>query len=247
MLFTYPDNSKLGPGGKGHCGALPRWGLQMENERALPAPPEADSGAERGQDRAQRFSLIIRSAKLVGRSGEYLCVVRDISATGCKLRLFHELPPEKHLFLELSNGERYAIELIWAEGDHAGFRIAQPIDVNEFVVEPSPFPKRPLRLRVALPVRVSAGGATHLGMLNDLSQRGGRLETACHLAMDQQIRIEAEELRAVYAKVRWRKRNVYGLIFDNTFRLDELACLAFRLQPPAGDQSVDDGEAANYA
>lgn len=215
----------------------------MEQKQALSAP----SVDESGQERAPRFSLIIRSAKLVGRSGEYLCVVRDISATGCKLRLFHEPPPEKHLFLELANGERYAIERIWAEDGHAGFRIAQPIDVNEFVVEPSPYPKRPLRLRINLPVRVSASAATHLGNLSDLSQRGGRLETASHLAMDQQIRIEADELRAVYAKVRWRKQHVYGLIFDNTFKLDELACLAFRLQPPVADDDEDNDEAANCA
>jgi hypothetical protein len=216
----------------------------MEQKQALSAPLEEKSI---GQDRAQRFSLIIRSAKLVGRGGEYLCVIRDISATGCKLRLFHEPPPEKHLFLELANGERYAIERVWAEDGHAGFRIAQPIDVNEFVVEPSPYPKRPLRLRINLPVRVSASAATHLGNLRDLSQRGGRLETAFHLAMDQQIRIEADELRAVYAKVRWRKQNVYGLIFDTTFRLDELACLAFRLQPPIAEVLDGSDEAANCA
>lgn len=215
----------------------------MEYERALSAPSVDDEAHER----APRFSLIIRSAKLVGRSGEYLCVVRDISATGCKLRLFHEPPPEKHLFLELANGERYAIERIWAEDGHAGFRIAQAIDVNEFVVEPSPYPKRPLRLRIHLPVRVSASAATHLGKLSDLSQRGGRLETAFHLAMDQQIRIEADELRAVYAKVRWRKQNIYGLIFDNTFKLDELACLAFRLQPPLAKTGDENDEAANCA
>jgi hypothetical protein len=215
----------------------------MEQEQALTAPSED----EIGQDRAPRFSLIIRSAKLVGRSGEYLCVVRDISATGCKLRLFHEPPPDKHLFLELANGDRYAVERIWAEEGHAGFHIAQPIDVNQFVVEPSPFPKRPLRLRLCLPVRVSAGATTHLGKLSDLSQRGGRLETAFHLAMDQQIRIEGDELREVYAKVRWRKQNVYGLIFDTTFRLDELACLAFRLQPLGTEAGDESDEAANCA
>jgi hypothetical protein len=214
----------------------------MDKEQARPAPPVQDVGLER----APRFSLIIRSAKLVGRSGEYLCVVRDISATGCKLRLFHEPPPDKHLFLELANGERYAIERIWADDGHAGFRIAQPIDVNHFVVEPSPYPKRPLRLRIDLPVRVIAGASIHLGKLRDLSQRGGRVETGFHLAMDQQVRIEGDGLRAVYAKVRWRKQNVYGLVFDTTFRLDELACLAFRLQPPTGEPQEADDEAAIY-
>jgi hypothetical protein len=198
----------------------------------------SDAGVEELRD-APRFSLIIRSAKLVCESGEYLCVVRDISATGCRLRLFHEPPPDKHLFLELANGERYAIERVWARDRHAGFRIAQPIDVNEFVVEPSPFPKRPLRLRLELPARVVAGATISPATLRDLSQRGGRIEAICHLAMDQQIRLEVEGLRAVYAKVRWRHKSAYGLVFDNTFRLDELAQLAFRLQPPEAGEALE--------
>lgn len=209
-------------------------------------PP--DASVEELRD-APRFSLIIRSAKLVCESGEYLCVVRDISATGCRLRLFHEAPPDKHLFLELSNGERHAIERVWVADGHAGFRIAQPIDVNDFVVEPSPFPKRPLRLRLELPARVVAGALISPATLHDLSQRGGRIETISHLAMDQQVRLEVDGLRAVYAKVRWRHKNAYGLVFDNTFRLDELARLAFRLQPPEpGAIPIDElGDEANCA
>lgn len=198
----------------------------------------SDASVEELRD-APRFSLIIRSAKLVCESGEYLCVVRDISATGCRLRLFHEPPPQRLLFLELANGERYAIERVWARDRHAGFRIAQPIDVNEFVVEPSPFPKRPLRLRLQLPARVVAGAMISPATLRDLSQRGGRIETVRHLAMDQQVRLEVEGLRAVYAKVRWRHQNAYGLVFDNTFRLDELAQLAFSLQPTEAGEELE--------
>ena len=209
----------------------------MDDRSAGVTPP--DTTVEELRD-ATRFSLIIRSAKLVCESGEYLCVVRDISATGCRLRLFHEPPPDKHLFLELANGERHAIERVWAAEGHAGFRIAQPIDITDFVVEPSPFPKRPLRLRLELPARVVAGTMTTPAKLHDLSQRGGRIETVCHLAMDQQVRLEIEGLRAVYAKVRWRHQTAYGLVFDNTFRLDELAQFAFRLQPPEAGAVLSD-------
>ena len=43
---------------------------------------------------AQRFTLLIRTAKLVCESGEYLCVIRDVSSTGVRLRLFHDLPAD---------------------------------------------------------------------------------------------------------------------------------------------------------
>jgi hypothetical protein len=192
--------------------------------------PAADPGVELRD--AQRFSLIIRPAKLVCESGEYLCVVRDISATGAKLKLFHEPPPDSHVFLELANGERYAMERVWAADNHAGFRIAAPIDVEEFVVEPSPFPKRPIRLRLKRSGVIVAGMQISPVTLLDLSQRGGRIEAQCHLALDQRINLEVEGLERLPAKVRWRHGTRYGLVLEHTFRLDELARLAFDLQPP---------------
>ncbi len=97
---------------------------------------------------APRFSLVMRSAKLLCETGEYICVVRDISATGTKIRVFHQMPPDTHLYLELANGHRYAMERVWQEGDHAGFRFSAPIAVAEFVEEASDHPRRQLRLGI---------------------------------------------------------------------------------------------------
>ncbi len=188
---------------------------------------------------APRFSLIIRSAKLVSESGEYLCVVRDISATGARLRLFHEPPPERHVFLELANGDRHVMERVWANDGHAGFRIAQPIDVNTFLVEPSPYPKRPIRLRLQRPTTLMVGGVKHNATLLDLSQKGARVTADCHLAVSQQITLDIAGIGAIPAKVRWRGQNLYGLVLERTFRLDELASFAFDLQQ-SGDSAAGD-------
>lgn len=199
----------------------------MDNVAAEGEPPTGSFDELRD---APRFSLIIRSAKLVCESGEYLCIVRDISATGARLRLFHEPPPEKHVFLELSNGDRHVMERVWAADGHAGFRIAQPIDVNTFLVEPSPFPKRPIRLRLQRPAAIIAGGVRHPAMLIDLSQKGARIGADVHLAVAQIITLEIAGLGSIPAKVRWRGKNGYGLVLEQTFRLDELASFAFDLQ-----------------
>ena len=191
---------------------------------------------------APRFSLIIRSAKLVCESGEYLCVVRDISATGARLRLFHEPPPERHVFLELANGDRHVMEMVWAADGHAGFRIAQPIDVNAFLVEPSPYPKRPIRLRLQRPALLTVAGVRHAATLVDLSQKGARITADCHLAVSQQVTLDIAGVGAIPAKVRWRGQNGYGLVLEQTFRLDELASFAFDLQhtgeQPAGQSDI---------
>ncbi|MEO5587126.1 MAG: PilZ domain-containing protein [Novosphingobium sp.] len=199
----------------------------MDNGSAGQEPPEQNFDDLR---EAPRFSLIIRSAKLVCESGEYLCVVRDISATGARLRLFHEPPPERHVFLELSNGDRHVMERVWVADGHAGFRIAQPIDVNVFLVEPSPFPKRPIRLRIQRPAVLTVGGVRHPATLIDLSQKGARITADCHLAVFQQIVLDIPGIGAIPAKVRWRGKGGYGLVLEHTFRLDDLASFAFDLQ-----------------
>ncbi|MFT4025749.1 MAG: PilZ domain-containing protein [Novosphingobium sp.] len=207
----------------------------MNNEPADQGPPRNFENLRE----APRFSLIIRSAKLVSESGEYLCVVRDISATGARLRLFHEPPPERHVFLELANGDRYVMERVWANDGHAGFRIAQPIDVNAFLVEPSPYPKRPIRLRLQRPTVLSASGVKYPASILDLSQKGARITADCHLAVSQQITLDIAGIGAVPAKVRWRGQNLYGLVLERTFRLDELASFAFDLQQ-SGDGAPGD-------
>jgi hypothetical protein len=199
----------------------------MDNGSAGHEPPEENYEELR---EAPRFSLIIRSAKLVSESGEYLCVVRDISATGARLRLFHEPPPERHVFLELSNGDRHVMERVWVADGHAGFRIAQPIDVNAFLVEPSPFPKRPIRLRIQRPAVLTVSGVRHSANLIDLSQKGARITADCHLAVSQQVTLDIPGMGAIPAKVRWRGKDGYGLVLEQTFRLDELASFAFDLQ-----------------
>ena len=44
---------------------------------------------------AQRYSLMLRAAKVMTPEGEWVCNVREVSATGLRLRFFHDLP-ERH-------------------------------------------------------------------------------------------------------------------------------------------------------
>jgi hypothetical protein len=41
--------------------------------------------------------------------------------------------------------------------------------------------------------------------------------------VDELVRVEANGLSETYAKVRWRNHPQYGLLFEQTYRLDELA------------------------
>lgn len=191
----------------------------------------ADAAGEMRE--APRFTLLIRTAKLISAGGEYLCVVRDASASGIKVRLFHPLPRQPVLTLELANGDRFEVERVWESDGDAGLRFTAPVDVAKLVAEEAPFPKRPVRLRLQLAALISVHGDCTAAVVRDLSQQGAQIESTRHLAMDQQLRLEIQHMSPIFAKVRWRRHPAYGLVFEQTFKLDELARLAALLQPPA--------------
>lgn len=197
------------------------------DEPENPAPPAiADPRA------AERFTLLLRAAKLVSPLGEFLCILRDVSATGAKARLFHVLPATERLTLELGSGERYRVEAVWQRDDHAGLRFLDgPADIQALVDESSAFPKRQIRLRLDLPVQLALRGGLHrVGQLGDLSQQGALVRIEPGLALGQPVELTAPGFPLRHARVRWRRRGAHGLVFQEAFRLDELARLAARLQ-----------------
>lgn len=192
--------------------------------------PNADGAAE--QRAAPRFTLLIRAAKLiVDGESEFLCVIRDASVTGLKIRLFNPLPEHASLAIEMSNGDRYPVEQIWSEGEYVGFRFTGEVDIERLLDEShGAFPKRQVRLRIHLDAILHSGGeAVHVAF-QDISQQGACIESDKWLLMNELVRLETEVLPPIYAKVRWRSHPRYGLLFEQTFKLDELARFAAPLQ-----------------
>ncbi|MFT4025201.1 MAG: PilZ domain-containing protein [Novosphingobium sp.] len=182
---------------------------------------------------AERFTLMLRVAKLVGSHGEYACVIRDVSATGVRLRLFHDLPAEKHLALVLGNGETYFIETVWEREREAGFQFSAPIEVTAFMQETSKYPRRQVRLALELPATLSIREFSTAILIRDLSQHGARIESERALAEGQHFRLKAHNIPEIFASVRWKKDNGYGIVFQQGFKLDELATLVWKLHEPA--------------
>ncbi|MCB2061736.1 MAG: PilZ domain-containing protein [Novosphingobium sp.] len=189
-----------------------------------------------------RFTLLIRSAKLVCGNGEYLCIVRDVSETGVRLRLFHPSPPEGPLTLELAAGDSFAVEKIWERGDHAGFRFANPIELKQFIAETGPYPKRPVRLRLEFPAIVTTDNGPSVAMVRNISRQGACIETSRLLALGQTVKLEADGLPELLATVCWRSSPAYGLVLQQVFTFEELAMLANRLKVVGGDQTFLEGK-----
>lgn len=197
---------------------------------------------------AERFTLMLRVAKVVSSHGEYPCVIRDVSSTGVRLRLFHALPAERHLALFLGNGECYFIEQVWADangsGCEAGFRFSAPIDVRAFMTENSKQPKRQVRLALTLPATLSIREFATPVVIRDISQQGARIECDRALAIDQHVRLKAHGLPEIFASVRWKAGLGHGLVLQRCFRLDELARLAWTVAEPAERAAAADLRAA---
>lgn len=199
-----------------------------KEELILPGEPAADDCAE--QRVATRYTPLIRTAKLRGPSGEFLCVVSDVSTTGASLRLFHPLPADTALELEMPNGESLPIERIWERDGRAGFRFAEEVDLHRLLEGRGKWPKRPIRLNLEMPATLAGLTGRYDATIRNISLQGAQIECNARLAIDQRLRLSNRCLPEIVTKVRWRDGKLYGLIFDNTFQFADLARIAASVQ-----------------
>jgi len=181
---------------------------------------------------ANRVTLLIRPGKLIADGREFLCVVRDLSEGGVKVRLFQPLPEHREIAIEFDHGNRQRMQLVWQSDDHAGFCFIDDVNVDALIAAHNgSHPRRPPRLHVAVDAVLVTSGLRTPIVLRDISQRGASIECSGWLMIDELVRIESRVLPTLHAKVRWRRPPHYGLVFEQTFRLDELAEACARLTP----------------
>jgi len=181
---------------------------------------------------ANRVTLLIRPGKLIADGREFLCVVRDLSEGGVKVRLFQPLPEHREIAIEFDHGNRQRMQLVWQSDDHAGFFFIDDVDVDALIAaHKGSHPRRPPRLHVAVDAVLVTSGLRTPIVLRDISQRGASIECSGWLMIDELVRIESSVLPTLHAKVRWRRPPHYGVVFEQTFRLDELAEACARLTP----------------
>ncbi|AKH43180.1 PilZ domain protein [Croceibacterium atlanticum] len=157
-------------------------------------------------------------------------MVRDASESGVSVRLFHPLPQNCELTLEMANGDRHRLDRVWEEDDRAGFRFRDEIDIERIVENPSKYHKRAVRVNLELPVDVRCAGRVVKARMHNISQQGALISSPEHFSIDQRLRLEARGLPDIEAKVRWRRDSEYGLVFEDTFQFGDLARIAGSLQ-----------------
>lgn len=200
----------------------------------LPETEGAEAQPVEVEDRAApRFTLLIRPAKLHVGAAQFVCVIRDISATGVSIRQFHEIAWDGPVALELQTGDSYPVEPVWQRAGEAGFRFLEPIAVDDVIGGCSAYPKRDLRFEIAWPIAVQSRGVSDPAEVVNLSRQGALIECDALLAIGQAVMLQAKGLPTIEARIRWRKGNRYGMVFDTTFSLQQLAVAIEQLQRSA--------------
>lgn len=210
----------------------------------MPDRPFATDLNYGGQEKREtpRFVLLLRPAKILTASGEYLCILRDVATKGVRLKLFHDLPPQREVVLELANGDRFEVEKVWERDGQAGFTFAHATGLELLLEERTRFAKRQLRVRTDLGAVALVNGIATPVRVVDLSQAGAAIECDVPLALDQRFQLEMPGPTSVVAKVRWRRAPRYGLAFEQTFKLDELARLLAVFQPVRTERAGEEDE-----
>lgn len=177
-----------------------------------------------------RVSAMLRPAKIIADNREFLCVVRNVSESGLNVRLFHELRAFENLTIEFDTGDRRNIRRVWQSEEQMGCVFLSPLDVPSFIeAKAGPHPRRQPRLQVDLEAVLFSRDLKASITVRDISQRGASIDTTHWLMIDELVRIESPVLPTLYAKVRWRRPPRYGVIFEETFSMADLAKLCFQI------------------
>ena len=198
-----------------------------------PVGSEVTAAQAKASDRrdAARHTLFIRSAKLLMKGAEYLCVLCDASETGAKVRFFHPLPESPKVTLELQNEDQLEAEMVWRKGDKAGLCFIEQTQMARILAMDGAYQKRPVRVRLNVASELTVEGSPVECTMVDLSQHGAKVLCSQPLAVRQSVMLKADGLpMKVPAKVCWRRGEQVGLSFETVFQFFELARIAYAMQ-----------------
>lgn len=178
-----------------------------------------------------RAELGPRPAKVICQSGEYLCVLRDVSLLGVGLSFRHAVPPEPRILLQLANSLTYPIERVWIGKKQAGYRFGCEVTLDEFTDEPGDFARRAIRLTIKAPAKLGDGRKLRDIRIVNLSCDGARFECEEDTPLNCLLGFSIDGLETRLGQVRWRDGNTYGMQFQHSLSEQELANCALELQP----------------
>lgn len=146
-----------------------------------------------------------------------LCLIREISRAGARVRVYSRYRLGVEATIDLKTGHRLRGTIVWSQMGHVGLEFAEPIDIEQVfsteTLEAKGMRARLPRVEIACPVTVRSGDGLVKGRLVDISQGGIKIESDVPVA-GRKVAVLLPELFPVQATVRWTHDRFTGLAFD---------------------------------
>jgi hypothetical protein len=155
-------------------------------------------------------------ASVIHSSGTKLaCSIRRISALGATLRGKNLSLAGQELAIDLATGHRPAALVEWVDGDEAGIKFRQPIDILALInrtLDSQPMERRMMpRVELRCMVSVKCGENYVPAVLRNISSKGLQLEGEILPLAGAYIAVQIDGLVVPPGEVVWRKDNLAGV------------------------------------
>lgn len=182
-----------------------------------PSPPEPN---RRSDDR--HLSLLRVGSMMIGERRE-LCLIKNISAGGMKVRPYCDLAEGDQLTIELKTGMSVPGSVTWVRDGNAGVTFSQPVDVLEILSQSAsgPRPRMP-RIEVDCPGTVRDGAHVHRVRVRDVSQGGVKVECPAALTTGVDLAVTLPGLETQAGVACWYDDGVAGISFNRLLPLGDL-------------------------
>lgn len=184
-------------------------------ERAAPAK------SERRDDK--RHLTLFRVGAMTIQGRRELCLIKNISAGGMKIRPYCALEVGDRLTVELKTGTSADGQVAWLEAGNAGVEFDQQVDVIDILSasQDGPRPRMP-RIEVDCHATVREGAQSWRMRVIDVSQGGVKLESAALLPRGSDIIVTLPDLAPQPGVARWCEDGYIGVTFNRLLSLGEL-------------------------
>lgn len=193
-------------------------------ETTLLSLSESVPGDDRGNRRSgERHMTLFRvgSFELDGR--RELCLIKNISAGGMKIRAYCDLKPGRRLTIELKCGQPVVGTVSWANEPYAGVAFDEPIDVIDILsaAQDGPRPRMP-RIEADCSATLRDGAIVHRVWICDISQGGAKLRCDLGMASGAQIVLSVLGMEPIAGIACWSDGEYLGMSFNRLLPLAEM-------------------------
>lgn len=179
---------------------------------------------------APRFRTLLQSARLIGEKNQSLCIVRDVSETGMKVRLFGTVDVGDRICVEFKGGRTVCATVQWTDDRFAGLAFETAIDLQQIfdTVEPD-YSHRAPRLELNATATVTFGRVRTTMAILDISVSGIKMLGGDALIRGENVAIDIEGLVKCNAVVKWKASDLVGVELEHPMPVERLTAWASQL------------------